>query len=98
MWSLILVGLFHSIMFPTIFTLAIRGLGPLTEDGSGVMIMAIAGGALVFVQGILADRYGVQMSFILTALCDLAVLAYAVWGARVTNPLPDDHAAVVTIL
>lgn len=91
MWSLILVGLFHSIMFPTIFTLAIRGLGPLTEDGSGLMIMAIAGGALVFVQGILADRYGVQMSFILTVLCDLGVLAYALWGTRVTNALPDQQ-------
>jgi FHS family L-fucose permease-like MFS transporter len=51
MWALILVGLFHSIMFPTIFTLGIRGLGPLTEEGSGLLIMAIAGGALVVVQG-----------------------------------------------
>jgi hypothetical protein len=56
MWSLILVGLFHSIMFPTIFTLGIRGLGPLTEEGSGLLIMAIAGGALVVVQGWLADH------------------------------------------
>src|SRR5690606_7907779 len=44
MWALISVGLFHSIMFPTIFTLGIRGLGPLTEEGSGLLIMAIAGG------------------------------------------------------
>src|SRR3546814_3296941 len=42
MWTLISVGLFHSIMFPTIFTLGIRGLGPLTEEGSGLLIMAIA--------------------------------------------------------
>ena len=60
MWALILVGLFHSIMFPTIFTLGIKGLGPLTEEGSGLLIMAIAGGALVVVQGWLADRYGLQ--------------------------------------
>ncbi|HWK37124.1 sugar MFS transporter, partial [Sphingomonas sp.] len=71
MWSLILVGLFHSIMFPTIFTLGIRGLGPLTEEGSGLLIMAIAGGALVIVQGWLADSFGLQLSFLLTAACEL---------------------------
>jgi FHS family L-fucose permease-like MFS transporter len=89
MWSLILVGLFHSIMFPTIFTLAIRGLGPLTEEGSGLLIMAIAGGALVFVQGKLADVYGLQASFLLTAACELYTLFYALWGSRPTAALPD---------
>lgn len=89
MWSLILVGLFHSIMFPTIFTLGIRGLGPLTEEGSGLLIMAIAGGALVAVQGWLADRYGLQSSFLLTAMCELYILFYALWGAKPTHALPD---------
>jgi len=82
MWSLILVGLFHSIMFPTIFTLGIRGLGPLTEEGAGLLIMAIAGGALVIVQGWLADHFGLQRSFLLTAACELYVLFYALWGAK----------------
>ena len=82
MWALILVGLFHSIMFPTIFTLGIRGLGPLTEEASGLLIMAIAGGALVIVQGWLADTIGLQNSFLLTAACELYVLFYALWGAR----------------
>jgi MFS transporter, FHS family, L-fucose permease len=82
MWALIAVGLFHSIMFPTIFTLGIRGLGPLTEEGSGLLIMAIAGGALVIVQGWLADLFGLQRSFLLTALCELYVLFYALWGSR----------------
>ncbi len=86
MWALILVGLFHSIMFPTIFTLGIKGLGPLTEEGSGLLIMAIAGGALVVVQGQLADLYGLQASFLLTAACELYVLFYALWGAKVTAP------------
>jgi FHS family L-fucose permease-like MFS transporter len=89
MWSLILVGLCHSIMFPTIFTLGIRGLGPLTEEGSGLLIMAIAGGALVVVQGWLADRFGLQLSFLLTAVCELYVLFYAVWGSKPTHALPD---------
>ncbi|MBO9718302.1 MAG: sugar MFS transporter [Pseudoxanthomonas sp.] len=82
MWALVSVGLFHSIMFPTIFTLGIRGLGPLTEEGAGLLVMAIAGGALVVVQGWLADRYGLQPSFLLTAACELYVLFYALWGAR----------------
>lgn len=85
MWSLISVGLFHSIMFPTIFTLGIRGLGALTEEGSGLLIMAIAGGALVVLQGKLADAYGLQWSFLLTAVCELYVLFYAVWGCKVTG-------------
>jgi FHS family L-fucose permease-like MFS transporter len=82
MWALILVGLCHSIMFPTIFALGIKGLGPLTEEGSGLLITAIAGGALVVVQGWLADRYGLQNSFFLTAACELYVLFYALWGSR----------------
>jgi MFS transporter, FHS family, L-fucose permease len=93
MWALIAVGLFHSIMFPTIFTLAIRGLGPLTEEGSGLMIMAIAGGALVVVQGWLADHYGLQNSFFLTMACEVVVLAYALWGSKPANIFPDEEAA-----
>ena len=88
MWSLILVGLFHSIMFPTIFTLGIKGLGPLTEEGSGLLIMAIAGGALVVLQGKLADSYGLQLSFLLTAVCELYILFYALWGSKATNAVP----------
>ena len=47
MWSILLVGLFNSIMFPTIFTLGIAELGPLTGDGSGLLNMAIVGGAII---------------------------------------------------
>lgn len=90
MWALILVGLFHSIMFPTIFTLAIKGLGPLTEEGSGLMIMAIAGGALVVVQGWIADAVGLQNSFWLTVVCEVFVLLYAVWGSKPTHALPPE--------
>ncbi|SFM23672.1 sugar MFS transporter [Methylobacterium pseudosasicola] len=82
MWALISVGLFHAVMFPTIFTLGIRGLGPLTEEGAGLLIMAIAGGSLVVVQGWAADRFGLQHSFLITAACELYVLFYALWGSR----------------
>jgi FHS family L-fucose permease-like MFS transporter len=85
MWCLILVGLCHSIMFPAIFAMGIKGLGPLTEEASGLLIMAIAGGALVFVQGILADAFGLQNSFWLTVACEVYVLWYALSGSKPTN-------------
>lgn len=91
MWALISVGLFHSIMFPTIFTLGIKGLGPLTEEGSGLLVMAIAGGALVIVQGWIADNYGLQTSFLLTAACEIYIIFYALWGSRPTHALPDQQ-------
>ena len=85
MWCLIAVGLCHSVMFPTIFTLGIKGLGALTEEGSGLLIMAIAGGALAALQGVIADRVGLQLSYLLPAACYVYVLFYAVWGSRVRN-------------
>jgi len=91
MWALISVGLFHSIMFPTIFTLGIKGLGPLTEEASGLLIMAIAGGALVIVQGWLADRYGLQASFFLTFACEIYTLFYALWGSRTAPDVEGAH-------
>jgi FHS family L-fucose permease-like MFS transporter len=87
MWSLIAIGLCHSVMFPTIFTLGIRGLGPLTEEGSGLLIMAIAGGALSALQGVLADHVGLQLSYLLPAVCYVYVLGYALWGSRATEEL-----------
>ena len=91
MWCLIAVGLCHSIMFPTIFTLGIRGLGPLTEEGSGLLIMAIAGGALAELQGKLADHVGLQLSYLLPWVCYLFILFYAVWGCRPTGALHDER-------
>jgi FHS family L-fucose permease-like MFS transporter len=77
------IGLFNSIMFPTIFTLGIEGLGPLTGRASSLMVMAIVGGALVPVaQGALADRFGVHHAFVLPFLCYLYILFYAVRGSR----------------
>jgi FHS family L-fucose permease-like MFS transporter len=90
MWCLVLVGLCHSIMFPTIFALGIKGLGPLTEEGSGLLITAIAGGALVVAQGWLADRFGLQNSFWLTVACELYVVFYALWGSKPTGALPSE--------
>jgi MFS transporter, FHS family, L-fucose permease len=85
MWSIILVGLCNSVMFPSIFTLGIAELGPLTGDGSGLLVMAIVGGAILPVlQGAIADRIGIHHAFILPAICYLYILYYAVRGSRPT--------------
>jgi FHS family L-fucose permease-like MFS transporter len=81
MWSIILVGLFNSIMFPTIFTIAIDGLGKHTGQGSGILCMAIVGGALIpVIQGALADRIGIHHCFIIPVLCYLYIAWYGVKG------------------
>ena len=83
MYSIILVGFFNSIMFPSIFTLGVAELGPLTGDGSGVMIMAIVGGAIIPVmQGAVADRIGIHHAFFLPVLCYLYILFFALSGSR----------------
>ena len=84
MGSIIAVGLFNSVMFPTIFTLGIDQLGPLTGKGSGLMIMAIVGGAILPVlQGALADSIGIHMAFIMPAVCYLYIVYYGFSGSRV---------------
>jgi FHS family L-fucose permease-like MFS transporter len=83
MWSILLIGLFNSIMFPTIFTLAIDGLGPLTGDGSGLLVAAIVGGAIVpLLQGFIADRIGIHHAFFLPAICYLYIVYYGLKGSK----------------
>jgi FHS family L-fucose permease-like MFS transporter len=85
MWTMILVGLCNSIMFPCIFTLGVAELGPLVGDGSGVMIMAVVGGALLPVaQGFIADAIGIHHAFFLPVLCYLYILFFA-WGGSKPN-------------
>lgn len=79
MWAIIAVGLCNSIMFPTIFSMALHGLGKYTGQGSGILCMAIVGGAVVpFIQGILADTIGLQISFLVPAACYLFIMYYGV--------------------
>jgi MFS transporter, FHS family, L-fucose permease len=83
MWSIILVGFFNSIMFPSIFALGVAELGPLTGDGSGVMIMAIVGGAILpLAQGAIADRIGIHHAFFLPVICYLYILFFALSGSK----------------
>ncbi len=82
MGTIILVGLFNSVMFPSIFSLGVEGLGPLTGKGSGLLVMAIVGGAIIPVaEGALADRIGIHHAFILPALCYVYIAFYGFKGS-----------------
>jgi len=86
MWAILLVGLFNSIMFPTIFSLALSGLEKHTSQGAGILCLAIVGGAIIPVlQGILADSFSVQLAFILPLFCYLYVVFYGVKGSKVVK-------------
>jgi FHS family L-fucose permease-like MFS transporter len=81
MWSILAVGLFNSIMFPTIFTLAIEGLGKHTGQGSGILCTAIVGGAIIpVVQGAFADQIGIHHAFFLPVLCYIYIAYYGLKG------------------
>ncbi|WP_444916477.1 sugar MFS transporter [Microbulbifer sp. JMSA003] len=83
MWAVLAVGLCNSIMFPTIFSLALAKLGPSTSQGSGILCLAIVGGAIVpLLQGLLADQIGIQLAFVLPIFCYLYILYYGLSGHR----------------
>jgi FHS family L-fucose permease-like MFS transporter len=82
MGSIICVGLFNSVMFPSIFALGVEGLGPLTAKGSGLMVQAIVGGAIIpLAEGALADHIGIHHAFILPALCYIYIAYYGFRGS-----------------
>ena len=83
MWSLLAVGLMNSLMYPTIFTLAVAGLGRHTEEGSGLLCTAIVGGALVpMLFGALADHGGLRLALLLPVLCYAYIMWYGLRGSR----------------
>ena len=83
MWTILAVGLFNSIMFPTIFSLGEAELGSLSGTGSGLLNMAIVGGAILpVIQGVIADRVGLHHAFVLPVLCYLYIVFYALKGSK----------------
>ncbi len=83
MWSILAVGLFNSIMFPTIFSLGEAELGTLSGSGSGILNMAIVGGAVLpVIQGVIADHVGLHHAFVLPLICYLYIVFYALSGSK----------------
>src|SRR5260370_29471401 len=83
MWSILAVGFFNSIMFPTVFTLGVAELGPLTGNGSGILNMAIAGGAILpLIQGVTANHTGLHHAFFVSVICSCCSLLSALSGAK----------------
>ncbi|WP_317891033.1 sugar MFS transporter [Edaphobacter bradus] len=83
MWVILAVGLFNSVMFPSIFTVGLTGLGPLTSKGSSLMVAAIVGGALIpLAEGHLADAIGVHHAFVIPAVCYIYIALFGYLGGR----------------
>jgi FHS family L-fucose permease-like MFS transporter len=81
--TLVLCGFFNSVMFPNIFTLGIAGLGPMTSKGSGLIMTAVVGGAVIpLAIGALADHVGIQHSFVIPMICYLYIAYYGLVGSK----------------
>ena len=82
-WAIVLIGFFHSIMFPTIFALGIKNLGPLTKRGSSLMVMAIIGGAIFpAMMGRISDATNIQSAFIVPLICYVYILYFGLAGYK----------------
>src|SRR5207253_9398355 len=82
-WAVVLIGFFHSIMFPTIFALSIKNLGPLTKRGSSLLVMAIIGGAVFpAIMGRISDATSIRTAFIVPLVCYIYIFYFAVDGYR----------------
>src|SRR5579859_2573463 len=85
-WTIVICGFFNSIMFPNIFALGIKGLGPMTSKGSGLIMTAVVGGAIVpLALGAAADRFGIQHAFVIPMICYLFIAYYGLWGSKPTK-------------
>ncbi len=82
-WSLLAIGLFNSIMFPTIFTLACEGLGPRAAEASGIICVAIVGGAVVpWITGRVADLTSLKTAMIVPAICYAVICGFGIYARR----------------
>ena len=82
-YAIVLIGFFHSIMFPTIFALSIKSLGPYTKLGSSLLVMSIIGGAACpAIMGRISDAWNIQYAFLVPLICHAYVFYFAVWGYR----------------
>jgi len=87
-WAVVLLGFFHSIMFPTIFALSLKNLGPLTKLGSSLLVMSIIGGAVCpAIMGLVSDASDIQKAFVVPLICYIYVLYFAARGYRPATPV-----------
>lgn len=87
-WAVVLLGFFHSIMFPTIFALSLKNLGPLTKLGSSLLVMSIIGGAVCpAIMGLVSDASDIQHAFVVPLICYIYVLYFATRGYRPAAPV-----------
>jgi FHS family L-fucose permease-like MFS transporter len=97
-WALVLIGFFHSIMFPTIFALSIKNLGPLTKRGSSLQVMAILGGAVLpAIMGRISDATSIRTAFVVPLVCYIYVLYFAVAGYKPGMSGTKDMATVASV-
>jgi MFS transporter, FHS family, L-fucose permease len=93
-WAIVLIGFFHSIMFPTIFALSIRNLGPLTKRGSSLLVMAIIGGAFFpAIMGRISDAASIQKAFVVPLLCYVFILYFGLSGYKPAEVLHLERAS-----
>jgi len=98
-WALVLIGFFHSIMFPTIFALSIKNLGPLTKRGSSLQVMAILGGAVLpAIMGRISDATSIRTAFIVPLVCYIYIFYFAVDGYKPDNAGTVERAPVAGII
>ena len=96
-WAVVLIGFFHSIMFPTIFALSIKNLGPLTKRGSSLLVMAIIGGAIFpAIMGRISDASNIQVAFLVPLVCYVYILYFAVSGYKPRSLSTGEPAVVGT--
>jgi FHS family L-fucose permease-like MFS transporter len=97
-WAIVLMGFFHSIMFPTIFALSLKDLGPYTKLGSSLLVMSIIGGALCpLVMGRISDAWNIQRAFLVPLMCHAYVLYFASWGYQPSASVAVHSAAAVPV-
>lgn len=95
-WALVLIGFFHSIMFPTIFALSIKNLGPLTKRGSSLQVMAILGGAILpAIMGRISDATNIRTAFVVPLVCYLYIFYFAVSGYKPSNSRSEESPSMV---
>lgn len=98
LWALVLIGFFHSIMFPTIFALSIKDLGPLTKRGSSLQVMAIIGGAVLpAIMGRISDATNIRTAFIVPLVCYVYIFYFAVDGFKPRNARREKSASMAGI-